>query len=138
MLTFTTLESSLLLSSTTVVSVELVELSVLGGVGTGEVVGSGTGEDVDGTGEPCPGLLDMLTSGLSQSTPMGAAEVRMVKRVKMRTATVKVKTERDIVARLEECGMDRVTGDQNLLKERTFYTAGDTTRLACCASCFCK
>jgi hypothetical protein len=61
-----------------------------------------------------------------------------VKRVKMRTATVKVETERDIVARLGECGMDWVTEDQNLLKESAFYTAGDTTRLAFCASCFCK
>lgn len=89
---FTTSELSLL------VSVELVELA-------GEGVGVGVGEGVAGTGKP-------LTSGVSQSVPMGAAEVRMVKRVKMRTATVKVETERDIVARVGECGLDWVTGDQ--------------------------
>ena len=91
---FTTPEVPLLLSSTTVVLVEPGELSTLGGAGEGE----GVGEDVAGTGEP-------LTSGVSQSVPMGAAEVRMVKRVKMRMATVKVETERDIVARRGECGL---------------------------------
>ena len=116
-----------------------MELSTLGGAGVGEVVGLDTGEGVYGTGEPCPDSLDMwLTPGSSQSTPVGAAEVRMVKRVKMRTVTVKVEAERNIVARLGECGLGRVTEDQNLLKERTFYTAGDTTRLALCASRFCK
>jgi len=76
----TTPYSSLLPSSTTVVLVVLVELSTLGGT-------SGTGVTPSG-----------LTSGSSQVTFVGAAEVKMAKKVKKRRmATVKVEAERDIV-----------------------------------------
>jgi len=66
-------------SSTTVVLVELVELSTVGGT-------SGTG-----------GTSSTL-SGSSQVTLVGAAEVKMAKKVKKRRmATVRVEAERDIV-----------------------------------------